>query len=176
MAALLAVALLPPAVRSAVYAREGMTDTRTGHWREERAAGLHAARELARLGGGGKALVDSADNLDFLDVLAGSGAPERFVLSHGTDPQAVANGSAWGYPPEDRFGLARGGAGPEAEAALAAEGVRLLLVREPRFVAALDAVGRWERARAFGPWVLYRPRPSADASPSPVADLSGAPR
>ena len=153
VAVLLAVALLPPAVRSAVYVREGMTDIRTGQPREERAAGLHVARELDR-SGGGKAVLDSANNLDFLDVLAGSGEPKRFALSHGTDPQAVANGSAFGYPPEDRFGLAHGG-GTEA---LAAEDVRLLLVREPRFVAALDAAGRWERAGQFGPWVLYRPR------------------
>ena len=167
VAALLAVALLPPAARSAVYVREGMTDGRTGQPRAERAAGLHAARELAR--SGGKALVDSAGNLDFLDVLAGSGEPRRFVLSHGTDPQAVANGSALGFPPGDRFGLARGGS---AEA-LAAEDVRLLLVQEPRFLAALDAAGRWERERAFGPWVLYRPRAAGGPAGSPVAGWTG---
>ena len=156
LAALLAVALLPPAVRSAVYVREGMLDRQTGGWRVERAAGLHAARELARSGGGdGKVLLDSAGNLEFLDVLTGSGDPKRFVLSHGTDPQVVANDfPLGGPPPPDRFGLARGG----SDAALAAEGVRLLLVREPRFVAALDAADQWKRAREFGPWVLYRPR------------------
>ena len=147
VAALLAVALLPPAARSAVYVREGMTDHRTGAWREERAAGLHTVRELARSGGVGKALLDSAGNLDFLDVLTGSGDPKRFVLSHGTDPLAVAHDMPFGCPPlPDRFGLARGGS---AEA-LAAEDVRVLLVREPRFIAALDAAGRWERAGAFG--------------------------
>ncbi|HEX8929970.1 MAG TPA: hypothetical protein VGA45_13715, partial [Actinomycetota bacterium] len=135
---LLAVALLPPAVRSAVYVREGMVDGHTGQPRQEREAGLYAARELER-SGGGKALLDSAANLDFLDVLAGSGEPWRFVLSHGTDPIVVANEAPLGGPPpEDRFGLARGGSGE----ALAAEGVRLLLVREPRFVAALEAAGR----------------------------------
>jgi Dolichyl-phosphate-mannose-protein mannosyltransferase len=170
IAALLAVALLPPAARSAVYAREGMRDIRTGHWREERAAGLHVAGELAR-SGGGKAVVDSANNLDFLDVLAGSGEPWRFVLSHGTDPQLVATGSAEGYPSEDRFGLAGGGGSAEA---FAAEDVRLLLVREPRLVGALDAGRRWERARAFGPWVLFRPRGAAEDAPPPVAGLSGA--
>lgn len=152
-AALLAVALVPPAARSAVYAREGMLDSRTGGPRQERAAGLHAARELAR-SGGGKALLDSAGNLEFLDVLAGSGEPKRFVLSHGTDPQVVANDlPLGGPPPPDRFGLARGG----SDEALAAEDVRLLLVREPRFVSALEAAGRWERERSFGPWVLFRP-------------------
>ena len=49
VAALLAVALLPPAARSAVYVREGMLDRQTGGWREERAAGLHVVRELGRL-------------------------------------------------------------------------------------------------------------------------------
>ncbi len=86
--------------------------------------------------------------------------------SHGTDPQEVANNSALGGPPPDRFGLARGG----SEEAFAAEDVRLLLVREPRFAAVLDAAGRWERARTFGPWVLYRPR--AEAGP-PVAKRDG---
>jgi hypothetical protein len=148
-----------------------MLDRQTGGWRQERAAGLHVARELAR-SGGGKALLDSAANLAFLDVLTGSGDPKRFVLSHGTDPQVVANDMPFGGPaPPDRFGLARGGS---AEA-LAAEDVRLLLVREPRFVAALDAAGRWERARAFGPWVLYRPYPAEDMRPPPppVAGLPG---
>ncbi len=168
-AALLAVALFPPAVRSAVYVREGMTDGRTGQPREDRAAGLYTVRELARSGGGGKALLDSAGNLDFLDVLAGSGEPKRFVLSHGTDPLAVANAAPMGGPPpEDRFGLARGG----SDEAFAAEDIRLLLVREPRIVAAIDAAGRWERDRAFGPWVLFRPR-AADAPRSPVAGLPG---
>jgi len=179
VAGLLAVALLPPAARSAVYVREGMVDRQTGNWRAERAAGLHAARELARSGDGGKALLDSAGNLEFLDVLAGSGDPKRFVLSHGTDPQVVANDlPQGGPPPPDRFGLMRGG----SDEALAAEGIRLLLVRAPRFVAALDAAGRWERAGAFGPWVLYRPRagtgpPVADGrvtpSPAPATPLPG---
>ncbi len=165
VAALLAAALLPPAARSAVYAREGMLDRQTGGLRQERTAGLHSLRELAR-SGGGRALLDSAGNLEFLDVLAGSGDPKRFVLSHGTDPQVVANAFPLGGPaPEDRFGLALGGS---AEA-LTTEGIRLLLVREPRFTAALDAAGRWERAASFGPWVLYRPRAEARM---PVAGLA----
>jgi hypothetical protein len=152
-----------------------MLDRGTGGPRQERAAGLHAARELGRSAdGGGKALLDSMDNLEFLDVLAGSGEPGRFVLSHGTDPQRVANAHPFGGPPPpDRFGLERGGS---AEA-LAAEGVRLLLVRTPRLMAALDAAGRWERARAFGPWVLYRPRTAGDGgvtpSPAPATPRPG---
>ena len=79
----------------------------------------------------------------------------------------MANDFPLGGPlPADRFGLADGGS---AEA-LAAEGVRLLLVRTPRFTAALDAAGRWERAREFGPWVLYRPRAEAGL---PVAGGDG---
>ena len=169
VAALLAVALLPPAARSAVYVREGMLDRRTGGWRVERLAGLETVRELDRSGdGGGKALVDSAHDFEFLDVLAGSEDPKRFVLSHGTDPQVVANAMPFGGPaPPDRFGLARGG---DAEA-LAAADIRLLLVRTPRLIAALDAGGRWERARDFAPWVLFRPRPAGPASP--MAALSG---
>ncbi len=164
VAVLLSVALLPPAARSAVYVHEGMLDRQTGGWRVEREAGLHAARELAGSGGGGKALLDSAHGLDFLDVLVGSGDPKRFVLSHGTDPLVVAHDMPFGGPPPpDRFGLARGGS---AEA-LAAEDICVLLVREPRFIAALDAAARWERAGAFGLWVLYRPR--TDVPPPPLA-------
>ena len=125
-AVLLAVGLLPPAARSAVYVREGMLDAQTGAWREDRAAGLHVVRELGA--SGAKALLDSAGNLDFLHVLDGSGAPERFVLSHGTDPLAVASYTpSQGPPPADRFSLGSGGS-PEV---LAAERVRLLLVRNP---------------------------------------------
>ena len=167
VAVLLAVALLPPAARSAVYVREGMLDRQTGGWRVERAAGLHATRELAG-SGGGKALVDSAHGLEFLDVLVGSGDPKRFVLSHGTDPLVVAHDMPFGGPLlPDRFGLARGGS---AEA-LAAEDIRVLLVREPRFIAALDAAGRWERAGAFGLWVLYRPR--TGVPPTVAGEASG---
>lgn len=170
MAVLLAVALLPPAARSGVYVYEGMRDRQTGEWRADRAAGLAAARELARAGDGrGNALLDSSSNLEFLDVLAGSGDPRRFVLSHGTDPQVVANAFPLGLPPPpDRFGLARGGS---AEA-LAAEDIRLLLVRTPRFVAALEAAGRWERARTFGAWTLLRPR-GPDGRAPPAAGVSG---
>lgn len=154
LAVVLAIALLPPAARSAVYVREGMLDRQSGGWRHERAAGLHVARELAG-SGGGRALLDTAGNLEFLDVLTGSGRPKLFVPSHGTDPQVVANDFPLGGPaPPDRFDLARGG----SDAALAAEDVRRLLVRGPRFTTALDAAGRWERERTFGPWVLYRPR------------------
>ena len=166
-AVLLAVGLLPPAARSAVYVREGMLDAQTGAWREDRAAGLHVVRELGA--SGAKALLDSAGNLDFLHVLDGSGAPERFVLSHGTDPLAVASYTpSQGPPPADRFSLGSGGS-PEV---LAAERVRLLLVRNPGFVAALDELERWQRARTFGAWVLFRPQQS-DA-PSPIAALPGA--
>jgi hypothetical protein len=166
-AALLGLALLPPAARSAVYVRGGMLDLQTGAWREDREAGLHVVRELG--GSDGQALLDSAGNLEFLDVLAGSGAPGRFVLSHGTNALAVASYTpSQGPPPADRFDLARGGS---AEA-LAAERVRLLLVRNPQFLDVLDGSQRWRRARSFGAWVLFRPR-AAEARPS-IAGVSGA--
>lgn len=159
-AALLAAALLPPAVRSGVYVREGMTDPQTHGPRAEREAGLDAVRRLDRAGGG-TVLVDSFRNLDFLDVLAGSGEPDRFVLSHGSDPLAVANDlPLGGVLPPDRFDLANGA----VRAATAPEDVRVLLVRTPRFVAALDAApGRWQRVGEFGAWVEYR-RAGDDAS------------
>jgi len=179
-AALLAAALLPPAVRSGVYVREGMTDPQTRGPRAEREAGLDAVRRLDRAGGG-TALVDSLGNLDFLDVLAGSGEPDRFVLSHGGDPLAVANDlPLGGVLPPDRFDLANGA----ARAATAPEDVRVLLVRTPRFIAALDAVpGRWERVGEFGAWVEYRrtagtssaagadPRRSAQGGPAGGASV-----
>ncbi len=123
--------------------------------------------ELGRLGGG-RVVVDSLGNLDFLDVTVGSGAPRLFVDSADAPAPAVAL-----YAPmvrhlreigdtapleaylADRFGLARGG----DPAALAARGIRLALVRDARVRAALDASSYAEPVRAWPDWALYRFRP-----------------
>jgi hypothetical protein len=159
LAVLLAVALLPPAARSAVYVREGMLDSQTGAWREDRAAGLHVVRELGR--SDAKALLDSAGKLEFLDVLGGSGAPERLVLSHGTDPQVVANKAPFHGPaPPDRFDLARGG----SDVALAAENIRLLLLSghldQPGSKASALRGGPSRAPRRVGPPTVAVPRRS----------------
>ena len=164
---LVAATLLPPAARSLRLARSGMFNWDTGHWREERPVGLHLRRELQRLGGG-RVLLDSLAGLDFLDILTGSAMPRRFVLTADAPPLEVAL-----YLPmqayyrqrqdrqvidrylSDRFGLRHGG---DAQA-LRARDIRLILVREPDFIAGLDASPLVTRERRFADWTLYRVRP-----------------
>jgi hypothetical protein len=169
LAGLLLVALVPPVIHTAQIVRKGMLDDATRDWRREREAGLFIMDELARLRGG-KVLIDSTDNLDYLDVMTGSTVPERFVLTSAADPLEVAN-----YMPlrtkyyreadagiirkyfADQFNLDRGGS---AEA-LARNDVKLVLVRAPGLVHGLEGSALVERLCSFGGWVLYRVRSNA---------------
>jgi hypothetical protein len=146
-----------------------MLDDGLQDWRREREAGLFIMDELARFGNG-KVLIDSAENLDFLDVMTGSTVPERFVLTSTADPLEVAN-----YMPlrtkyyreadeaiirkyfADQFNLDRGG----SVEALARNDIKLVLVRAPRFVQGLEGSALVDRLRSFGGWVLYRVRSNA---------------
>ena len=146
-----------------------MLDDAMRDWRREREAGLFIMDELARFGDG-KVLIDSVDNLDYLDVMTGSTVPERFVLTSTADPLKVAN-----YMPlrtkyyreadeafirkyfADQFNLDRGG----SITALARNDIKLVLVRAPRFVQGLESSALVERLRSFGAWVLYRVRSNA---------------
>ena len=163
---LLLIALVPPAMRTKQIAWLGMVDEGTQDLRREREAGLFIRDEFARLGGG-SALLDSAENLDYLDVMTGSTVPERFVLTAAADPLEVAN-----YIPlraayyrendaaiidkylVDHFDLEHGG----CAAAFAKSDIKLVLARTPRFVRSLDSSPLVERLRRFGSWVLYRVR------------------
>lgn len=166
---LLAAALVLPMVRSTWLAwRDGIVDPASGEWRAERRAGLALRAMLEREGG--RALVDAWDNVVFLDIIAGSGRPELFVTSAGEDPAWVAGFLYLRHvaprPEEaairaralaDRFALASGG----DAAALAAAGVRWLVIREPALRAALDASPLVERRAAAWPgWTLYRVGPA----------------
>ncbi|TDG16166.1 hypothetical protein E2C05_29620 [Paracraurococcus ruber] len=159
VAALLALALLPMAGRSALYVASGMRDPLTGGLRQEATAGRAALRLLGP--DGGQVLVDSRDNIDFLDVLVLSGAPDRFAISHGADPVVAAEQEPQHGPgsTEDRFALAGGG----DAAALAAADIRRLLLRDPALRAAVERTGAWAPRQAFGPWALYAPVPPAVA-------------
>jgi hypothetical protein len=169
---LLLLALVPPAIHTAQIARSGMLDDGLQDWRREREAGLFIKNELAHFADG-KALIDSMDNLDYLDVMAGSTVPERFVLTSGADPLDVANHmplQAKYYRDAnaeiiqkyfaDHFNLDRGG----SIEALARNNVKLVLVRTPRFAQGLDSSALLERLRDFGGWVLYRVRADAQVS------------
>jgi len=169
LAGLLLVALVPPVTHTAQIVRRGMLDDAMRDWRREREAGLFIMDEFARLGGG-KVLIDSTDNLDYLDVMTGSTVPERFVLTSAADPLEVAN-----YMPlrtkyyreadagitrkyfVDQFNLDRGG----STAALARNDVKLVLLRAPTLVHGLESSALVERLRSFGGWVLYRVRSNA---------------
>jgi hypothetical protein len=166
---LLLLALVPPALRTAQIARSGMLDDGSQDWRREREAGLFIKNELARFDDGW-VLIDSMNNLDYLDVMAGSTVPERFVLTSGANPLDVANHMplrAKYYRDAnaeiiqkyfaDLFNLDRGG----SIEALDRNNVKLVLVRTPRFVQGLDSSALFERLRDFGGWVLYRVRADA---------------
>ena len=86
------------------------------------------------------------------------------ALAHGFDPMAVPAVNELSLLERVSIlasillslkGASNGAAAAEA---LAAEDIQLLLVRTPRFLAALDASSGWERAESFGDWILYRPR------------------
>jgi hypothetical protein len=170
-----AVLLLPLAllaVRDVRLIRAEMFNWETRTWRHDTEAGRAAVAELQRLGGG-RIVVDSLNNLDFLDAMVRSGAPRLFVTS--ADAPAAAVGL---YGPmgayfrkvgdtarldlylADRFGLAEGG----DPVALARRGIRLALVREPSVRAALDASPHAELVRTWPDWALYRFRLGAAIS------------
>ena len=166
---LVAAALLPPALRDAKIVRSGMVNWASRSWREERPVGLYIRHELARLGRG-NVLIDSLAGLDFLDVVAGSAVPERFVLTADAPLQEVAlalpmqdyyrrqgDTEAIARLLTDRFALAEGG---DARA-LRARDIRLIVMREPRLAAALDVSPLVEREKRFADWTLYRVRPEA---------------
>lgn len=164
---LVAVALLPLALRDVKIIRTGLINWESRNWREERPVGLHLRDALARLGSG-QVLIDSSHNLDFLDVLTGSTVPGRFVLTADAPVQEVSlavpmrayyeqNGDrdVLDRLLADRFDLAGGG----NARALRDRGIRLILVRNPQFIAGLNASPLVERERRFADWTLYRVRP-----------------
>lgn len=171
---LVAAALVLPATRSAWLAwRDGRMNDETGHLRQDRRVGL--ALRAALEGKGGHILIDSWDNLDFLDVITGSGAPDLFVTSAAADPVLVANDlpmralllrqhdeAALEGTLSDHFNLSRGG----DPVALRQQDIRLLLVRAPRFRRALDGSPLVERLpRGWADWALYRVLPRAESRP-----------
>ncbi|HZF76281.1 MAG TPA: glycosyltransferase family 39 protein [Acetobacteraceae bacterium] len=170
--ALVALALVPalalPAIRDLRLARFGMYNWETESWRHDTQAGRAAVAELGRLGGG-RVVVDSLGNLDFLEVMVGSGMPEVFVTSADAPAPEVALYVPMGRHLRevgdaalverylaDRFGLQEGGE-PEA---LRARDIRVAVVRDPAAKAALDASPRAERVQAWPDWTVYRLRPA----------------
>jgi hypothetical protein len=171
-AAALTALLLPtvalPAARDLRLARAEMYNWATGTWRHDAEAGRAALAELERLGGG-RVVVDSLGNLDFLEVMVGSGAPRLFVTSADAAAPAVGlhvpmarhlreigDTARLELYLADRFDLAAGG----DPAALAARGIRLALVRDAGVRAALDASPDAELAGVWPDWALYRLRPT----------------
>ena len=166
---LLVPALALPALRDLRLARAGMFNWETGTWRHDAEAGRAAVAELAALGGG-RIVVDSLGNLDFLEVMVASGAPRLFVTSADAPAPDVALHVPMGPHLRrigdtarlerylaDRFGLRAGG----DPAALAAQGIRVALVRDAAARAALDASPLAERVAAWPDWILYRIRPAS---------------
>lgn len=166
LAGLTLFTLVPPTIHTARVASASMQDYVTHGWRREREAGLFIRNQLAR-SEDGKVLIDSTDNYEYLDVMTGSTVPQRFVLTSAADPLEVANSMplrAKYYRDgdeamiqkyfADKFALDKGGSVDEIER----NDIKLILVRAPDFVQALDGSSTVERLRGFGPWVLYRVR------------------
>jgi hypothetical protein len=159
-------ASVPIVVHDARLARAATATYETGNPRQERQIGLYLRAAIQR--DGGHVLIDTHDNLDYLDVIVGAAAPELFVTSADADPNEVANfvpmrdrflrdhdGAVIARYLTDRFDLMHGG----DAAALADHDIRLLLVREQAFIQGLDASPLVERlAEPYADWVLFRLR------------------
>jgi hypothetical protein len=167
--AALLLAVVPVSIRDARYIREGMYNANIRGWRQDHEVGQYAVAAL-RKKGEGKILVDSSDNLDYLDVIAESGAPELFLDTARADPLEVAHyaPSMPDTPPPtdpaiveqyltDKFGLADGGAAD----ALLGDNIRIIVARNPAFIAGLNASQAVRRERTFAGWVVYCVRRSA---------------
>lgn len=115
-------------------------------------------------------LLDASDNLDYLNVLVRSNAPDRFVLNVDAPATLVSiyepNSAYYNRKHDtriverylaDKFGLAHG----LALRALRRRHIGYLLVHNPAYVAALAAGGRVQTQYSDARWTLFRLRASA---------------
>lgn len=181
LSALLLIALLPMSVRSGWFIREGMHNWQTHHLHQERQLALYLKAQLA--GTSGNALIDSYDNLDYMDVVAFSTEPDRMLLTALAEPVLVGvyvpmraryvdspDPAVRGYL-TDHFDLLAGGS-PKA---FAKYDIRLVAVRDPRFIAALDASQLVQRAASFNDWQVYRVGKETQPSNASSAQRTKAP-
>ncbi|TLU74416.1 hypothetical protein [Lichenicoccus roseus] len=181
LAGLLILAILPNAVRSLWYTRDGLFNNETHLAHQERQLDRYVDKKLSHTRAG-EALIDSSTNLDYLDVLAFARHPDRLLLTGGGDPIRIGfyepMRTAYAGRPEadfylkDRFGLAHGG----DLRALNAHHVSLIVVRNPAFIAALDTSPLATRLRSFNDWTVYGLSPTVSNEPWHGAVLKTAPQ
>ena len=162
---LLLLAILPMGVRSVWYAHDGLRNNESHEAHQERALDHFLNARLARFPGA-TAVIDSSNNLDYMDVLAFSATPDRLILTAKGDPVLIGiyvpMRAAYEGKPEvaslltDRFGLDHGGNAK----ALAAEHVRFVVVHNPVFIAALDKSSLVAQVRQFNGWTIYSVNPA----------------
>nr|WP_321984799.1 hypothetical protein [uncultured Lichenicoccus sp.] len=170
LAGLLILAMVPNGIRSLWYTHDGLTNNETHRAHQERALDRFVDKKLSRTRAG-EALIDSSNNLDYLDVLAFAKNPDRMLLTGGGDPVRIGfyepmEGAYAGKPEadfylRDRFSLDHGG----DRQALNAHHVSLIVVRNPVFIAALSTSPLATRVRSFNDWTVFAVSPTVSAEP-----------
>ncbi|WP_428377628.1 hypothetical protein [Lichenicoccus sp.] len=181
LAGLLILAMIPNGIRSLWYARDGLYNNETRLTHQERALDRFVDKKLAHTKAG-EALIDSSTNLDYMDVLAFAKHPDRLLLTGGGDPvrigfyepmrQTYAGKPEADFYLKDRFGLDHGG----DLRTLNAYHVSLIVVRNPAFIAALDASPLATRVRSFNDWTVFAVSPTVSSQPWHGAVLRSPPQ
>ena len=165
LAVLLLLAILPMGVRSLWYMHDGLRNNDTLKVHQEHKLDAYLDLQLAS-SPGSMALVDSSNNLDYLDLLAFSHFPDRLMLTAAGDPVRIGfyepMRQAYAGRPDvsvfltDRFNLEHGG----ALQMFTAHHIRLVVVRNPAFLHALDASSLVTPVRHFNDWTIYGVKPT----------------
>ncbi len=174
LAMLLLLAILPMGARSLWYMHDGLRNNDTLRAHQEHKLDAFLDVQLAA-SPGSMVLVDSSNNLDYLDLMAFSHFPDRLILTAAGDPvrigfyepmrQAYAGRADVSVLLTDRFNLEHGG----ALQTFAAHHIRLIVVRDPAFLRALD-ISPWATpVRRYNDWTVYSVKPSL----SPTQLLTG---
>ena len=155
------VAVIPFGIRSAAIAWKAAA---AGATRQERQVGLYFRDQLAQQKIETNVLIDSTNNLGFLNVITNSSSPNRFILNAGEDPVQVGV-----YVPmrdhyyregnteiiekyfTDKFDLAHGGSTEKFDA----NHIGYVVVKNSDYVRGLDKSPLVMRASTFGNWVIY---------------------
>ena len=171
---LLLLAILPMGIRSVWYARDDLRNNESHAMHQERALDRFLDARLAGLPGG-IAVIDSFNNLDYMDVLAFSSASDRLLLTAKGNPVLIGiyvpRRAAYEGKPDiaslltDQFSLDHGGNAN----AFAAKHLRFVVVRNPSFITALDKSSLVAQVKQFSGWTVY----SINSERAPISKAAG---